>query len=653
MKYLVSIFLYWFAAFLTAAQEFDSKILMTIDGREVEAGEFIRMYHKSAAIGDKVNFDAYLEQFVTFKLKVANAIREGYDTTKAFKNELKSYRDQVAHNYLTDKDIKEKLLRRTYEKYTKEINVLHILVSCPPNSSPDDTIAAYKKALEIKARIISGEPFDQVARSTSDDPSVHVNGGNLGYLTVFQMITPFENAMYSLKEGEISDPVKTPYGYHIIKVADIRPSRGKIKVAHIMRSIPGNARPEMEKAAEDTIWSVYRQLQAGASFSELAKKYSNHHESAAKGGELSWFGTGEIIPEFTEVAFALKANGDFSTPFKTPYGWHIIKRIDRKDPLPYEQAKAELETKLNEAWINAEGLKSFTEKLQKEYNFKLDNATLNWFLQNTDTLIIKGYSKYDRKRLPSGILFSFADKSCKAIEFASFIENKASSQVHDLPEKFVKNRLETFITDHLINYENSILEKKYPEFRYLVKEFHDGILLFEISSKKVWDRVQNDTTGLMDFYEKNKYKFPGKRSVEANIYICSNPDSEKSFYSVFRNKKNISAIEKKLMRYFTTKTDTLFTVHKGIFEEGDSLLPMDMHWEKSIIKSRINGLPSIVYILRVIEPRPLPLSSIIGEVSEQYQQYLEEEWVKQLKKDYPVKINNEVLEDVKKRLLNE
>ena len=243
------------------AQKPDEKILMTVAGRDVEAGEFIRMYNKSLDPAYKTDLDDYLEQFIAFKLKVADAIEQGYDTTKAYREELEGYRNQLAQSYLTDPDIKEKLLRKAYQRSLSEVNASHILVSCTPDASPEDTLKAYKKAIDIRERILRGEAFEQVAKATSDDKSVLINGGNLGYFTVFQMITPFEEAAYTLKPGTVSMPVRTPYGYHIIKVSDLRPSKGKIRVAHIMKSAPPGSDDQTVRKAEREINNIYDQAQ--------------------------------------------------------------------------------------------------------------------------------------------------------------------------------------------------------------------------------------------------------------------------------------------------------------------------------------------------------------------------------------------------------
>ncbi|HOK26052.1 MAG TPA: peptidylprolyl isomerase [Bacteroidales bacterium] len=650
MKYRLSIILMVIATGLLHAQGIQDSILLIAGGREVTAGEFMRMYRKIYNPSDTGDFNNYLEQFIVFKLKVADAISKGYDTTKAFRTELQGYRDQVAKNYLTDKNVKEEILKKSYEKTLKEINAWHILVSCPPNSSPEDTLAAFKKALEIRARIISGEPFEQVARSASDDPSAIYNGGNLGYITTFQMITPFEEAVYSMKKGELSNPVRTPYGYHIIKVADIRPSRGKIKVAHIMRSVPPNAPEQVAKAAEDTIKYVYKKLLEGASFSDLAMKYSDHKESAARGGELNWFGAGEIISEFAEAAFSLEKNGDFTPPVKTIYGWHIIKRLDKKDPPSYEEARSQLESKIDETWLNSLATRSMVNSLKQEYKFRLNTTALNWFLENTDTLIIRGLSKYDRGAIPSGTLYTFDGQKFSNVDFARYIESRASSNNTEEPANFVNKLAETCITDHILRYENSLLEKKYPEFRYLVNEFHDGILLFEISKEKIWDRAQNDTSGLKKYYEENKQRYPGKKSFTGMIYVCMEKAKAGKFYKAARKYVKKPDFEKKLQAMFNAGSDTIIKVYKGVFQEGDSLLPENLKWEEGLHETEIKGFPSVIVITKINPASPLPLNEVMGEISSEYQNFLESEWIKQLKEKYPVRINRTILEQVKNEL---
>jgi len=637
---------------LCFAQNPDEKVLMTVAGREVHAGEFIRMYNKSLDPVYKSDLDDYLEQFISFKLKVADAIEQGFDTTKAFREELNGYRNQLAQSYLTDPDIKEKLLRKAYERSLLEVNASHILISCKPDASPEDTIKAYRKATDIRERIIKGEAFDQVAKSASDDKSVLINNGNLGYFTVFQMITPFEEAAYTLRPGTLSMPVRTAYGYHIIKVTDKRSSKGKIRVAHIMKAAPPGSDEGSVKKAETEINNLYARLIKGESFRKLASEYSDHKESAAVGGELNWFGAGEIISDFSEAAFSIKDTGEYLKPVRSVYGFHIIKLLDRKGPGSYEESKSYLESKLNQSNLISIGKKSFINNLKKEYGFKINPAVYEWFVNKTDTLIIKGISKYDRKSIPSGNIYTYADQKLSAKAFADYLEKRSNMVITSNPRFYIDTSIESIISEDLMNYENSILEKKYPDFRYLMLEFHDGILLFDISSRKVWNKVQEDSAGLRDFYEKNKTKYLSKRSIEGKIYNLRESGGEKRLSSAYRKYSGKSDPDAKMLAKFNRKGDTLLTITQGKWIAGDDTDIDKIEWTSGKHSYTKDGFPSLLIIKNINEPEPLPFNEVQVEIISDYQDWLTEEWIKQLKERYSVKIDTLVFEEVKKRLDN-
>jgi len=635
------------------AQDLNNRILMTVGGSEVQSGEFIRMYKKSLEPEKSLDIDGYVQQYIVFKLKVADALKEGYDTTRAFRNELNGYRNQLAQSYLTDTQTKEKLLQKAYQRSLTEINAWHILVALPQEASPEDTLNAWEKASDIRERIIAGESFEQVARGTSDDKSVMVNGGNLGYFTVFQMIMPFEDAAYSLKKGAISMPVRTPSGYHIIKVTDKRPSKGRIKVAHIMKVAPPGIGEKEAKQAEDEINNIYKKLQEGTSFGELAKKYSDHKESSVIGGELNWFGAGEIISDFSEAAFSMVDTGKYTKPVKTIYGWHIIKLLDRKAPGSFEESRSFLESKINQSYLYSISKKSFVEKLKKEYNFRINQAAYKWFIENTDTLIIQGLKKYDRTSMPAGNLYSFANQYFTTREFANYIEKRGSMIVTNDSSIFIYRSLETRASDHIINYENTVLEKKYPEFRYLMKEFHDGILLFEISGKKVWNRVSDDSLGLQRYYEDHKNSYLTRSGINAKIYTLKSSKGEKLLSSAYKKYSRKPDTDDRLIEKFNKKNDTLLIIKESKWYKGDNPEIDNLQWIKGSQSFSKDGFPSIILINEVIDPVPFKFDEVQGEMMTGYQEYLEDEWIRQLKEKYSVKIDSLVLEEVKKKLNNE
>ena len=638
---------------ITRAQDLNSSVLMTVGGNKIQSGEFIRMYKKSLDPGKKTDVDEYLQQYIVFKLKVADAISEGFDTTRAFRNELNGYRNQLAQNYLTDTKTKEELLKKAYQRSLTEINAWHILIAFPPEASAEDTLKAWKKAIDIRERIIKGEPFEQVARGSSDDQSAKINGGNLGYFSAFQMIMPFEDAAYSLKKETISMPVRTPYGYHIIKVTNTRPSKGRIKVAHIMKAAPPGTGEKEAKQAEDEINLVYKKLQEGANFGDLAKKYSDHKESAVNGGELDWFGTGDIISDFSEAAFSLTDTGKYTKPVRTIYGWHIIKLLGRKVPGSFEESKSFLESKINQSYLNSISQKSFVEKLKREYKFSINEIAYNWFLENTDTLIIQGLKKYDRSILPEGNIYSFANQYLTINDFTNYIEKRGDMIVTKDSAVFINSSLETRASDQLIAYENSVLEIKYPEFRYLMNEFHDGILLFEISGKKVWNRVTEDSVGLYKYYDDHKNNFLSRKGIEAKIYTLKSSDGEKTLASAYKKYYKKPDRDVQLLKHFNKRNDTLLIIKEGTWYKGDNNEIDNIQWITGYQSFIINGFPSIININKVIEPVPSKFTEIQGEMIKGYQEFLESEWIKQLKDKYIVKIDGVVLNEVKKKLNNE
>jgi peptidyl-prolyl cis-trans isomerase SurA len=626
---------------------------MTVSGSKIQSGEFIRMYKKSSEPGKTLSIDSYLDQFIIFKLKVADAISEGIDTTRAFRNELNGYRQQLAQSYLTDSRKKEELLKKAYQRTLTEINAWHILISLPPDPGPKDTLLAWDKAMDVKERILKGEAFEQVARGTSDDKSVLVNGGNLGYFTAFQMIMPFEDAAYSLRKGEISNPVRTPYGYHIIKVTDKRPSGGRVHVAHIMKVVPPGASEDVAKKAEEDINTIYSNLQDGASFSDLARTLSDHKESAAGGGVLNWFGAGEMIPDFAEAAFSIPDTGSYTKPVRTLYGWHIIKLIEKRAPGSFEETRSFLESKMNQSYLNAISKKELVNKLKKEYKFRIDSEIYRWFIRNTDTLIIQGLKKYNRDSLPAGNLYTFAKQSLTAKEFASYIEKKGSMVVTKDSVYFIDSSIDARSSEHILTYENSVLERKYPEFRYLMNEFHDGILLFEISGKRVWNRINNDSVALMKYYEDHKYEHLSKKGIEAKIYNLRSPGQQKKLDAAYARYSGKPDADSRLSEKFNKKGAVNLTITDSTWFQGSDPDIDRIIWETGAQSFTWKGFPSVVIIEKIIDPVPLPFNEIQGELMTGFQESLESDWIGQLKEKFTVKVDIDELNNVKKMIADE
>lgn len=627
--------------------------LISVNGNKVSAGEFEWIYLKNNSGTGKSSPDEYLNLYISFLLKVEEAKEAGIDKTAAFKRELEGYRRQLARNYLTDQGIKEELLKKAYERSLEEISVLHVMVKCPLDAPPADTMMAWQKAMKLRERIRLGEPFESVARGASDDPNVTTNGGYLGYITAFQTPMPFENAIYSMSPGGLSRPVRTAGGYHIIKIQDRRRASGRIRVAHIMKAVPYGATATQEEMARNSIDSIYRVVANGADFGTTAMDCSDDLASAAKGGELPWFGTGEMITEFSEKAFELMHDGDVSEPVKTFYGWHIIKRLEKQPVQSYEEARKTLESKLNQSFLLSLSRKSFAEKLKKEYNFRLNREMVEWFYTQADSSFRAGNYQITDENMPAGMLFSFESVTCSARQFMDFIRQRAYQISANDSIRFINSLIDLKSYEDLIKYEDSLLESKYPEFRYLVNEFYNGILLFEISDSLIWSRSVSDTAGLRDYYETRKNEFITPAQADGIIYTIDKKLGKRRTVRLIRTiRKNDNDEEgmDMIMREAISGSDTLLKVLRGSWESGSDNVLDSFKWTRGYHQANNSDYSYLVYFSQVREPGYPPFEEIKDKLSGDYMKILEDNWIAQLRASYPVIVDMEVFDRLKEKL---
>ncbi|RLD57684.1 MAG: peptidylprolyl isomerase, partial [Bacteroidetes bacterium] len=501
----------------------ESPVLMTIGNEQVSLEEFERIYRKNnnEASLNRQNPEEYLELFVNFKVKVKEAEALGMDTTTKFINELEGYRKQLAKPYLVDEEAKEAMMEEAYEWSKYDILASHILIRLPANPSPEDTLAAYDKIMEIRSRIQRGEAFDVVARATSEDASVHQNGGNLNYFTVFSMVYPFEKVAFNTKVGLLSMPFQTSYGYHILKLVDKRPARGSIKVAHIFIRTPSGISEDQKKEAYGKVQMVYDSLQIGADFGALAMHHSDDRSSAISGGEIPWFGTGRMIPDFEDACFDLEKKGDYSKPFKSFYGWHIVKLIDKKEIGSYEEMKPELQQKIDRSDRSTARSANFISKLKTEYHFSENREALQAIYQAADSTLRLGTWKAGSLKNLNSILMKIGEQEVLTGRFASYVEEKQYHGKARDPRVWVDQLYNSFSDELVIAYEEERLSEKYPEFKYIYQEYHDGILLFDIMDQKVWSMAITDTAGLETFYKEHRKSYMWEERTEAFIVTCS------------------------------------------------------------------------------------------------------------------------------------
>jgi peptidyl-prolyl cis-trans isomerase SurA len=624
------------------AQDKNATVL-TVDGEATSLEEFENIFRKNnrdSAISQQ-SLDEYMELFINFKLKVKEAREAGLDTVKKFITELDGYRNQLARPYLTDTDKLNDLMREAYQNQTQEVRAMHILIKTDANATPADTLRAYNKTMAIRERLMKGEDFASLAKAVSEDPSAKDNGGDLGYFTAFQMVYPFEKAAYDTKVGEVSMPVRTRYGYHLIKVVDKRSARGEIHVAHIV--VKPKSETDGEANAQTKINEIYQKSLSGEStFEDLASKFSDDPTSAKKGGELAWFGTGKMVIEFEDAAYSLKNNGDVSQPFKTSFGWHIVKRLDYK-PLPsFESMEKELKNKVSKDSRAEQTRKSFVEKLKKEYAYTIDEAELAKIVEKADSNAFEGKLYVNKKSLEKPLI-SMTGLTITVNDFNEHMRTKGRSKPTMSPADFVKTSALKLGEDNLLKLEDARLEEKHTAFRLLMKEYREGILLFEMTDQMVWSKAVKDTAGLAAYYEANKENFKWPERANVIMYTCSSPEIAKKTRKMLNAGKDKSTIAGELNQ----ESQLNLQVQEGVFAREDNALLDKTTWKVGISEDIAdNGQIVIVQFKEIIPPTIKKLDEARGMITSEYQTYLEQQWISEMRAEHKYQVNKEVLHTI-------
>ncbi len=613
--------------------------LLVVGDHQYSVDEFNYIYNKNNSLSQNpLSKEEYIPLFVNYKLKVLEAMNQGYDTIPSFKNELEYYRNELAKPYLTDKKATEAVIEEAYDHLKYEINAYHILVKLPQSPSPEDTLAAYNKIKEIKSQITDLPSFETMAKKSSDCPS-SAKGGNLGYFTGFMMVYPFEKAAYDTEVGQISDIVRTSFGYHIIYIKDKRPNKGEIKVAHIMKMFPQNAPQNVKEEKKAAIDSIYQALQNGADFTEMVKKHTDDKNSLSTNGELPWFTTGRMVPEFAEASFALTENGQISAPIQTAFGWHIIKRMDQKPMKSLDESRDEIEQKIKRDERAYAGKMATIARLKKEYSYNQDDEALtdaykiileNKDKNSDDVLAMISSSDYT--------LASFSDNKISTEDFADYLKSH-KVVLSRINEKSYENHWNECAEEKIIAFEKSVLEEKYPEFRFLMNEYHDGLLIFEISQKEIWNKASEDTTGLENFFANHKDDYILPERFEGTIIQCNKKKELKEIQKI------LSAPEFALTDSLKEMISTFGTIKEGAFTKGENALLDQQVWG---IKSKTKS--DFKYLLKIGDLKPLAkreLSEVRGQVLSDYQKELEDQWIAKLRSKYNPVINESVVKDKK------
>ncbi len=638
---------------MSYAQNSKKEVLFTIDDKPYYTDEFSRVYNKNLdLVKDESQKDLtqYLELFIGYKLKINKANKLGLQNGEAYKNELNSYRTQLSKNYLSDSKVTKELVDEGYQRSLKEVKASHILIAVDENASPEDTLKAYNRILDIRKRALNGEDFGNLAVENSGDPSAKENKGDLGYFTSFRMVYAFESAAYKTPVGKISAPVRTRFGYHIIKVEDVRDNRGEVTVAHIMILNPSDNNADEKAKAKTKIDDIYKKLKQGENFESLAKQFSDDKSSSSKGGVLARFGSGQLSSEeFENAAFALTPEHPMSAPFLTKFGWHIVKLIEKHPVRPFDEMKTELENKVSKDDRSRLITNSLNEKLRKKYVVKRDDKMYAAIAK----LVTNDY--YDNKwEMPGDTkafdkkLFSINDKAVNGTTFLIYLKTQQKAGITLKPiSKLIDANYQKFLDEQLTAYYTDHLESEFPEFSNVMEEYRDGLLLFDLMEKEIWDRSKTDTLGLKNFYETQKNLYQWKTRLD--VVIASSTDMEGIKKAQKLLKQNIAP--EKIKEQLNTKDKVVVMSNAGVFEEGNDALPKNLKPEVGVSEIIKDGeYYFVAKVNKIVPAGPKTLEESKGKVINDYQQYLEQNWVSELKKEYKIKTYPEAFENVKKAL---
>jgi peptidyl-prolyl cis-trans isomerase SurA len=633
-----------FCFFLLLLSGLHAQTLFTVDGAPVTKDEFLKAYNKNnnGQKSSERSYRDYLDLYIRYKLKVRAAYDAQLDTLPAQRTELQNFRSQVAETYLKDASSLDKLVKEAFDRGQKDIRLAHILIALPKNASPADTLKAFNEASSAYAALKKGHKFADVAKQYSDDPGARTNGGEIGYITVFSLPYELETLAYTTPPGKYSKPYRTKGGYHIFLIENERRSLGRIKVGQILLAFPPSPTVASQDALRRKVDSIYTRLQNGADFATMARAYSSDNLSYQTGGELPEFGIGKYDSAFEAAAFALDKDGAISAPFQTSYGYHILKRTERI-PFP-SQWNDVVQARLRQQVMNdprievsRKALLSHIEELTGFHELDFNDLDLWAFtdsaMRNTGLSSFRGMNY-------STALISFARQSYTLKEWLDYVrsvrgQRPAGPQANkDLFDRWIERIAQDYYRNHLEEYN--------ADFAFQLTEFREGNLLFEIMQRKIWDKASTDSAGLRDYYEAHKNKYWWDASADALLFTCKNSMIAEAL------KERLATHPLADWRQMTDSGAASIQADSGRYELAQipnpaktTLSPMTY---TPFSTNTTDHSVSFAYILTIYNDRsPRNFKDARGFVINDYQNYLEDQWIAELKKKYPVKIDEKVL----------
>ena len=630
-------------------------VLFTVDGTQVHVSEFKYIYSKTNgknADFSRATLQEYLDLYTKFKLKVKKAKDMKLDTVQSLQEELAGYRRQLADSYLLNKQVTEKLTKELFERSQYDLDISHILFALPADAKGADTVSTFKQAMDARARLLKGDNFATVAQQLSADKSAATNGGHIGYVTAMfpNGFYPLESAAYKLPFDQISMPIRTSVGYHLLKVHSKRPARGEVEVAHILLRTEGSD-AIVVKMQIDTLYAA---LKRGGNFEEMAARSSNDSRTADKGGYVGFVTINRFEQAFEDAAYSVAKDGEYSLPFQTSVGWHIIKRISKKEIQPYDQMRGQLEARIKRDARFEMARKAMVDDIKRETGFKdYPNLLTDFAATLNDTFFT---FQWRAPQLPSDkVLFTMAKKAYTMGNFAQFVEAATRQRMRMSGETntdvAVQNLYDEYVSESCLRFEEQRLDQKYPEFKALLREYEEGILLFEATRINVWDKASQDTVGLKNYFKTIKGKYRWEDRAITSVFFIDG--ISKSVLEPVREYARKHSTQEVLEKF--NKSDTIgirveeLTLEKGKSPEASEL----KEWkagEVTVAKlDRQNNEYSFYKVEKIIPAQDKLLNEARGYIIADYQDHLEVQWVNELKKQYPVKIDKGVFESLIKK----
>ncbi|MFD0989498.1 peptidylprolyl isomerase [Mariniflexile jejuense] len=630
--------------FNSFSQTNNEKVLFSVDNEPVYVSEFLRVYNKNLDLvqdESQKGVDEYLSLFTNYKLKLKEATVLKLQDKPSYIRELATYKSQLAKSYMTDAKVTDELVKEAYVRVSNEVKAAHILVKVAENASPKDTLEAYNSIVKLRNRAVK-EGFETVRKEVHNGQTVY--GEDLGYFGGFRMVYKFENAAFNTKVGDISQPFRTQFGYHIVNVQAKRASRGERTVAHIM--VVEKPNDSLAEKPESRIQDIYKKLTQGEDFEALAKQFSDDGNSAPNGGKLAPFSSGQInSPEFEDTAFNLENIGDVSKPFKTAYGWHIMKLYGKKPVESFEFIKPELEQKVKRDERSKLIDNALYSSLKSKYKISKEQPALNYFASIVNDTYFKGGWELPKDFKGDKPLVKIGNKQFTYQDFGNYLVANQRNTLNKIDAKIlVSNNYETFLNTNVVQYQEDSLEGENEDFANIVSEYRDGLLLFDLMENTIWNSAKTDSLQIENYYNQHKNKYTTPERIDA---VVASSKNQKTLKKVAKLLKQGMALEQiKTLINSNDKIDVIFT--KDTMERNHQALPKDFEFKKGISKIYShNGAFVVVQVKDVLPETIQTLEEAKGLVISDYQTFKEEEWLKELANKYKIVINQEALNQVK------